>query len=364
MAHENRSMRLTGDVFAFRIVNGVEQKGLGPLNADVLNFQSSADVVKVVDKRRGRRGQNMKVFTDPAAPTGKLNLYSVPPRILSMLMLGRVVSRADTGGTASGELLSLETDFWTPLAHGNVSGLSLVSGVKASLTTGVVNDDNAITWTAVVPGTGGNSISVTLVDPSANSASLAVSVSGNDITVSLATSGAGAITSTAAQVMAAVAASTAASALVTVASASTSDGTGTMAAAAKASLTSGAATGGTTFVLGTDYEIDDKLGLVRPLEGGAVGAYAFAGYSYHAITGDRIEVSTDYTVRARLVLRGTNDSDDSAVEWEAYSVLLTPNGEFDLMSAEPVQAQFSMEFETPTGKDHPIRLDFPTYATA
>jgi hypothetical protein len=87
-------------------------------------------------------------------------------------------------------------------------------------------------------------------------------------------------------------------------------------------------------------------------------------YTYSAVTGDRIEVNTDYTVRARLLLRGTNDADDSDVEWEAYSALLTPNGEFDLLSAEPVQAQFSMEFETPDGVDHPIRLDFPTYAAA
>lgn len=253
MAHENRSMRLTGDLFAFRIVNGVEQKGLGPLNADVLSFQSSAEVVKVADKRRGRRGQNMKVFTDPAAPTGKLKLYSVPTRILAMLMLGSVVSRNDAGGTVASEDVAVEPDFWTPLAHRNVSALVLTDGAD--------------------------------VDP-------------------------------------------------------------------------------VTYVLDKDYELDDKLGLIRPIEGGAITSAATleAAYTYKAVTGERIEVSTDYTVRARLLLRGTNDSDDSAVEWEAYQALATPDGEFDLLSAEPVTAEFSLEFETPDGQDHPIRLDFPVYA--
>lgn len=362
MTHENRSIRLTGDLYAFRIVSGVEQRGVGPLNADVLSFQSKAEVVKVPDKRRNRRGQNMKVFTDPSAPTGTVKLYSVPTRMLAMLMLGRVVSRSDSGGTVSSEQITLESDFWTPLAHGNVSSLTATSGVRATYASGAEGSDNAITWTAAQFGTSGNSITVALIDPSANSAALSVSVVDSGIVVNLATSGVGAITSTAAQVMAAIQANTAASALVTVANTGASDGSGVVAAVAQTNLTGGANTGGTSYTAGEDYEIDDKLGLVRPLEDGDMGTSAFVSYSYSAITGERIEVSTDYTVRTRLLLRGTNDADDAPVEWEAYSAILTPSGEFDLMSSDPVQAQFSMELETPNGKDHPMRLDFPVYA--
>jgi hypothetical protein len=244
-------MRLSGDLYAFRIVSGVEQKGLGPLNGDVLSFQSSAEVVKVADKRRGRRGQNMKVFTDPAAPTGTLKLYSVPPRILAMLMLGKIVSRSDAGGTVTDEEVTIEPDYWTPLAQAHISGVTVTS------------------------------------DPV-----------------------------------------------------------------------------GTTYVAGTHYEIDDKLGLIRAIEGSTLTASTavLVSYAHKAVTGDRIEVGTDYTVRARLLLRGVNDSDDSAIEWEAYQALLTPSGEFDLLSAEPVSAEFSLEFETPDAQDHPIRLDFPVYA--
>ncbi|WP_117213497.1 M14 family metallopeptidase [Allorhizocola rhizosphaerae] len=51
---------------------------------------------------------------------------------------------------------------------------------------------------------GGNNVSVTFADPGAADRPLSVSVSGNDITVSLATNSAGAVTSTAAQVAAAL----------------------------------------------------------------------------------------------------------------------------------------------------------------
>lgn len=100
------------------------------------------------------------------------------------------------------------------------------AAVAASLLTGVVADDNALTWTAATAGLAGNDIRIYLKDPGAASQSLAVSVSGLVITVSLATSALSVITSTAAAVLAAVMASTAAAALVTVTATSTSDGTG------------------------------------------------------------------------------------------------------------------------------------------
>lgn len=357
MAHENRSMRLTGSTYLHRIVDGVEQNAIGPLNADVLGMQSSAEAVKIPDKRRGRRGQNMKVFIDPTAPTGSLTLYSVPPRVLAMLMLGRLVDVTASPGTASGEVLAVESDYWTDLSNQNVSALTLVSGVRATLATGVVLNNNAITWTAKAPGTGGNAISVALINPGTNNAALAVTVATNDITVNLATDGSAAIASTAAEVLAAIEASAAASALVTVTHTDTSTGAAEVVAAAKASLASGANTGGTTYVVGQDYEINALLGKIRPLEGGALtDTYALASYTYAGLGGEAIETSTDYNVRVRILLEATNDSDDATMIWEAYSAILTPNGELDFMSADPIKAEFSMEFETPDGKDHPSRL--------
>lgn len=77
--------------------------------------------------------------------------------------------------------------------------------VKAKLTTGEDNDvNNEIVWEAVTAGHIGNLITVTLVDPGKANESLAVSVTGFDIVVSLATGADKKITSTPATIVSAV----------------------------------------------------------------------------------------------------------------------------------------------------------------
>lgn len=76
--------------------------------------------------------------------------------------------------------------------------------------------NQSLTYTAVAQGASGNSITIRLLDPSALNAILLVSVVGSAITASLATDGAGVITSTGDQVKAAINAYAAAAALVLV----------------------------------------------------------------------------------------------------------------------------------------------------
>lgn len=115
------------------------------------------------------------------------------------------------------------------------------SAVAATLSTNLTGTNNDLTFTAVTAGTGGNSVTVTYVDPSGNNQALAISVLGSAITASLATGGGGAITSTAAQIKTAIEASAAASALVTVANKSGNDGTGVVTAMAATALSGGTA---------------------------------------------------------------------------------------------------------------------------
>lgn len=100
--------------------------------------------------------------------------------------------------------------------------------------------NTALTYMAVAPGAAGNAISVRYRAPSANSSPLLVSVSGKAITVSLATSAAGAVTTTAAQALAAINGNAAASALVTIAHANASTGAGVLAASVAQALSGGA----------------------------------------------------------------------------------------------------------------------------
>lgn len=93
--------------------------------------------------------------------------------------------------------------------------LAVPNESAAAVTINMTAATSDLTYTAVTAGADGNSINVTHVDPGAADAVLAVSVFVKTITVSLATNGAGAITSTAAQVKAAVNAHAEAAALVT-----------------------------------------------------------------------------------------------------------------------------------------------------
>jgi hypothetical protein len=111
---------------------------------------------------------------------------------------------------------------------------------RASKTFGVVASDNAIRYTAKEPGVEGNEITITHVDPPGNNAALDVTVTGSDITVSLATDGASAVTSKADAVVDAINADVEANLLVSASSAvGDSNGTGVVAAAAETALTGG-----------------------------------------------------------------------------------------------------------------------------
>ena len=102
--------------------------------------------------------------------------------------------------------------------------------VAATLATGVVGSNNALTWTSELAGELGNEIAIELVDPESNSSALAITVDGRKITVSLATSNVGAITTTATALIAAIAADEDAAALVSVDDTGANTGAGAVAA--------------------------------------------------------------------------------------------------------------------------------------
>ncbi len=126
------------------------------------------------------------------------------------------------------------------IANASGKAIPLAAAVAASLDTGVVGSNNAVHWTARTPGAGGNSVTVTIVDPGGTTAALSVDVAENglDITVSLARASS-AITTTAQQLMDAIEANGDANSLVAVANKSTSNGTGIVAAVAKTNLATG-----------------------------------------------------------------------------------------------------------------------------
>lgn len=121
--------------------------------------------------------------------------------------------------------------------------VSVAAEVRAFLNTGVVGNNNAITWTAVEPGTDGNAITVTLTNAGATKPLLVdVANNGLDINVQLATDGSSVITSTAQNVLDALQDDAAASALITAANTGASTGAGLVVAVAKTNLATGGGT--------------------------------------------------------------------------------------------------------------------------
>lgn len=113
-------------------------------------------------------------------------------------------------------------------------------GSRASLTTAMAGTNNDIVFRANYPGTAGNSLRVRIVVAGA-STPLSVSISGNDVTINSATSGASAATSTARQVIDAVNGNKDISAVLGAELAAANDGTGVVAAFAFTNLTGGTA---------------------------------------------------------------------------------------------------------------------------
>lgn len=112
------------------------------------------------------------------------------------------------------------------------------ANVKATLTTALAGAQNDLTYTAVIAGTAGNGIRIRYVNAGATQA-LAVSKSGDDITVNLATDGSSVITSTAAQVRDAVNQHPPTAGIVRAANAAANDGTGLVTALAFTALSGG-----------------------------------------------------------------------------------------------------------------------------
>lgn len=143
---------------------------------------------------------------------------------------GAVVPVTAGGEIAAGDELQITTG-------GKV--VTIGAAAHATLDTGVVGNNNAVTWTAVEGGAAGNDVTLTIVDPGGASAVLSVDVDGDDVIVSLGRT-ASAIDTTATALIAAVLEHDAASQKIRGANKSPSNGSGLVAAVVKTNLAGGA----------------------------------------------------------------------------------------------------------------------------
>ncbi|PHI35978.1 MULTISPECIES: hypothetical protein [Pseudoalteromonas] len=112
----------------------------------------------------------------------------------------------------------------------------------------------------------------------------------------------------------------------------------------------------TTLTLGTDFEINYALGLIRSVKGGEVdaGGSITVSYQHNARSGKTIQGGIESQVRARIFGEGTNLANGKAIELEVYDVSLMPDKEIDFAASEFVSGGLAGTAKLPAGKATPF----------
>lgn len=117
--------------------------------------------------------------------------------------------------------------------------------------------------------------------------------------------------------------------------------------------------GAPTYVLGTDYEVNYQLGMVRILSTGAIlnGASIKVSGTYLAFTGSQIAGATQAQVRGEFILDGKNFADDKPVIVRVWQAVLSSGELFDFLSDDFGDIPLKGKMETPSGKTSPFVVE-------
>lgn len=117
-------------------------------------------------------------------------------------------------------------------------------------------------------------------------------------------------------------------------------------------------TGTTTYVLGTDYEVNYRLGWVKILTGSAIveGASLKADYTYNAVTGTQIRGAVNSQIRAKFRLDGVNFADQLPVIVDVYEAIISADSAFDFLSGDFATLSLPGRLKTPVGKTEPFTV--------
>lgn len=118
------------------------------------------------------------------------------------------------------------------------------------------------------------------------------------------------------------------------------------------------ATDTTTYVEGTDYELNKRLGMIKVKSTSAIvdGAVLHMTGTQSAIDGTSMAAMTKSNVRVRIKLDGQNFADGRNFIADVYQMRLSPTSEFSFVSTDFVDVTFEGSLETPTGYDEPMKL--------
>lgn len=113
-----------------------------------------------------------------------------------------------------------------------------------------------------------------------------------------------------------------------------------------------------TYVEGTDYVVNRRLGLLKITGATITEAQALkVDYAKLAHTGYKVSGGTKPTVRGKLILDGKNLATGESVILTLLDLSMTPGSEIDFLSDEFVPIEFSGSAATPAGQTGPYTLE-------
>ena len=117
--------------------------------------------------------------------------------------------------------------------------------------------------------------------------------------------------------------------------------------------------GATTYVLGTDYEVNPYLGMVKPLEGGGIadGADIKVSATVKAYKGAVISGGTQTDIRARIRFDGINKADGLPVIVEVHEAIIAADAAFDFLADDFNTVSMPGKLKTPVGKNAPFTVE-------
>jgi len=114
----------------------------------------------------------------------------------------------------------------------------------------------------------------------------------------------------------------------------------------------------TTYVLGTDYEINYRMGWIKFHTTSALadGATVNVTGAYGSVGGTLIRGAVNSQIRAKFRLDGVNFADQLPVIVDVFEAVISADSAFDFLSADFATISLPGRLKTPVGKTEPFTV--------
>lgn len=125
-------------------------------------------------------------------------------------------------------------------------------------------------------------------------------------------------------------------------------------------------TGVTTYVMGVDYVLNNRMGWIKILPGSVIvkDAVIEVTGAYGAVGGTLIRGATNSQIRAKFRLDGVNFADQLPVIVDVWEAVISADSAFDFLSNDFASISLPGRLKTPAGKTEPFQVQLLNAAIA